>query len=127
MRTVLGWWSALTRLLLHQMFVNDKVSTVGGILPLSDGPTPVCVVFGLMVGDEEAIAAMWNCKGASGLLPCGRKCSATNKPCHTDVAMGIDSYRLAMVRSQTLEPTSCRSWAGERTRMFGRCLMLWQD
>ena len=34
---------------------------------------------------------MWNCKGPSGLLPCGLKCMVTNKPCHTDVAQGIDS------------------------------------
>jgi hypothetical protein len=73
------------------MFVDDKVSTAGVILPLSERPTKVCVVFGLMVGDEEAIGAMWNCKGASGLLPCGLKCSVTNKPCHTDVAAGVAS------------------------------------
>ncbi len=91
MKAVLGGWSALTQTLLHQMFVNDKVSTVGIILPLTEGPTTVRVEFGMMIGDEEAITAMWHIKGASGLLPCGLKCMVTNKPCHTDVAQGIDS------------------------------------
>ena len=90
MKKALGGWSGLTRVLLHEIFVKSKVSTIGIRLRLST-EIVVKVSFWALLGDEEALAAMWHIKGASGLSPCGIMCSVTNKPCHTDVASGIAS------------------------------------
>ena len=77
-------------MLLHELFVDNQVATVGIKLQLGEGETVVHVSFGALLGDEEALSTMAGGKGAGGLCPC-LKCSITNKPCHTDVASNIAS------------------------------------
>ena len=90
MKTLPAGWSQLTASLLEAIFIDAKVAS-GIDLKLRSGAVKVEITFGLVIGDEEAINAMWFTKGASGLVPCALKCSCTNKPCHTDVAANIAS------------------------------------
>lgn len=69
------------------MFLRDKISMPGIHL----GGTNVRIAFWAMLADEEALAAIWYTTGASGVSPCGIRCSVTNKPVHTDVSRGIAS------------------------------------
>ena len=91
MKTTPGGWGGLTRLLLHQMFVVDKVATKGINLVLNGRRVVVVVTFAYIIGDDEAISFMWSTKGASGLCPCGLRCSVVNKQCNSDVDAGIMS------------------------------------
>ncbi len=78
------------KIILSELFIRDEIATKGILLPLNGGTT-VRITFGALLGDEEALTAMWCIKGASGLIPCGVMCSVTNKSCHTDVERGISS------------------------------------
>ncbi len=90
MKSFPGGWAALTRTLLHDMSIDRKIATNGVKLRLNV-ETVVRLEFGAMLGDEEAITAIWDSKGASGLVPCGLLCSCTNKLCHTDIERNIAS------------------------------------
>lgn len=91
MKTIPGGWSELTRVILHTMFVKDQIASTGVQLHIGGKTTTVVISMGIMVADEEALNAMWYIKGASGILPCGYKCSVTNKSCPTDIIGGIAS------------------------------------
>ena len=80
-------WSALTKHLLQDMFLRDKIATEGFQLV----GQLVRVRFWALLADEEALQSIWYTTGASGLAPCGIMCSVTNKPVHTDVSRGIAS------------------------------------
>ena len=89
MKKVPGKWSALTRTILENLFLEEKIATAG----IQLCGTNVRVKFQAMLADEEALAAIWNLTGASGVSPCGVMCSVTNKPVSTDVARGIESVQ----------------------------------
>lgn len=83
-----GGVSALTKALLRQLFIEQRVSE--GVRLAIDGTVYlVRVRFGNLLGDEEALSAMWPTKGASGILPCGVGCHVTNKAPPTDTSRGI--------------------------------------
>ncbi len=89
-----GGWGALTRLLLHDLFIDSKVATIGVKLQLNV-ETVVRVDFGALLGDEEALSTIWGGKGASGLVPC-LKCSCTNDSLnwfrHSQVLHGLREW-----------------------------------
>ena len=91
MNAVNGGVSRYTRDLLRGIFIDEAVSTSGVVLPLPSGPTTVKINFCALLGDEEALNAMWHIKGASGICPCGVLCSVVNKQRPEDRDLGIKS------------------------------------
>ena len=77
--------SGLTRTLLRQLFLEQKVASDGVLI----GGVAVRIAFHALLADEEALNAMLYLKGASGTVPCAALCSVANKPCSTDVEAGI--------------------------------------
>ena len=79
--------SGLTRQLLRDLFLVQMISDEGVAV---EGST-VKVDFYALLGDEEALNAMFLAKGASGITPCGYLCSVVNKPLASDRELGIPS------------------------------------
>ena len=89
-KKVQGRVSALTKALLQQLFLQQRVSE--GIRLALDGEIiRVKISFGNLLADEEALTSMWGIKGASGVIPCGVACSVSNKAHHSDASQGIAS------------------------------------
>jgi len=92
-KEVRGGISALSRSLLCSLYLGPGgLSTAGVNLPSAFGAMQaIPIEFGALLADEEALTRTWNIMGASGMIPCGIKCSCTNKPIHTDIEAGIAS------------------------------------
>jgi hypothetical protein len=92
MKKVDGGVSAITRHILRGMFLGEQsVSRAGIMLPIGAASSPIKVKidFQALLGDEEALNAMWHSKGASGICPCALLCSVTNKQRPQDLADGV--------------------------------------
>ena len=97
--------SRITRDLLRHIFLEDEASTKGFLLLLIPGQPPIAVKINLaaILGDEEALNAIYYSKGASGIMPC-LICSVTGKPCATD----RDNNLLSMTdRDPNIPDISC--------------------
>ena len=90
--TVKGGVSGLTRRILRDAFLGEKSVAIAGvdIPPTRSGEViwTVKIFFATIIGDEEALNAMWFSKGASGMVPC-ISCHAVNKPLKKDNDRGI--------------------------------------
>ena len=91
-KTVKGGVSGLTRRILRDAFLGEKSVAIAGvdIPPTRSGEViwTVKIFFAAIIGDEEALNAMWFSKGASGMVPC-ISCHAVNKPLKKDNDRGI--------------------------------------
>ena len=57
----------------------EGIGGAGACVPLEDGPTMLQVSGLRVLGDKDALTAMWGIKGSGGIAPCGIKCMAVQK------------------------------------------------
>ena len=103
-----GGVSRKTRDLLRGMFLGNKGLADSGVaLPIGANGKTVVVRMSLstILGDEDALNAMFFIKGASGACPCGTLCSVLNKQRPQDLADGVVS---AASLDKDLVDISCR-------------------
>lgn len=90
-KNVPGGFSALTKLIMKEMFAGDDALDAGLNLPVGPGGRleRVRISFGCMLGDEDALSAMLGLKGSSGTVPCAMRCWCVAKPRALDLDNGI--------------------------------------
>ena len=91
-KTVPGQISALTKLVLRDMFCGDgALNTVGLILPVGKNGKleMVRLHFHALLADEEGLQMMLGLKGASGIVPCAMRCWCVAKEREMDRERGI--------------------------------------
>ena len=116
-----GGLSMITRLVLRQAFLgNDGVQTTGVVCPIgaNESPEIVFLSLGAVLGDEDALSAVWGIKGASGTVPCGVKCCVVSKTRGNQRSLALQDpeSRTSDVLTSTRLPSSLMRMCGPRPR-----------
>ena len=96
---IVGGLSSVMRIPLRQCFLGDESFSMVGIMLELREPTIIFAELGNIVGDGDALRAIWGCKGASGLLPCF-SCKNVTLKGHPIVARDASHYLVDITCSE---------------------------